>query len=184
MLNISAQITPNPNALKFVVDKQIIPQKALDFPFADSAKGSPLVEQLWAIDGVCGVMVGPYFVTVNKTNDTDWAKLVEPVTDVIKTVLDSDIAPISQEKLDSLNSGPSEDDEIVQKIKAILDNEIRPAIAMDGGDVSFESYDDGVVALQLQGACSSCPSSVLTLKMGIENRLREEIPEIKEIIQV
>lgn len=182
-VTISAQITPNPNTLKFVLDCLIIQAGSINFISAESAKGSPLAEKLYALEGVQGVMVGPNFVSVTKTYSHDWSQLAAPVTETIQTVLIEEETPVdvSLAKKQSESSGKSE---IEHRIIEILDTEIRPAVAMDGGDIQFYSYEDGVVSLHLQGACSSCPSSTMTLKLGIENRLKEEFPEIVEVIQV
>ncbi len=183
-VTISAQITPNPNTLKFVLDRLILQAGSINFTTVESAKGSPLAEQLYALSGVNGVMVGPNFVSVTKGFNTDWSTLAAPVTDVIQTVLTTVEKPVDDTLAQRESQSSSSDSAIERRIKEILDDEIRPAVAMDGGDIQFYSYEDGVVSLHLQGACSSCPSSTMTLKMGIENRLKEEIPEIVEVVQI
>lgn len=182
-LNISAQITPNPNTLKFVLNKIIIPNGSIDFSTEDRAKNSPIAENLFKIDGVVGVMVGVNFVSVSKSYTVDWASLAEPVTDTIKSTFENNTVLVNPDLLQKMQESAGADT-IEARIREILDQEIRPAVAMDGGDIVFEGYEDGIVSLHLQGACSSCPSSTLTLKMGIENRLKEEFPEIVEVIQV
>ena len=181
-VTISAQITPNPNTLKFVLNKILMNTGSIDFNTPDKAKGSPLVEKLYAIDGVVGVLIGTNFVSISKTTTIDWAHVAQPITDVLKTVLSTEGPYLDDAVLASRHSDSVS--EIEQKIKDILDTEIRPAVAMDGGDVVFYGYDNGIVSLHLQGACSTCPSATLTLKLGIENRLKQEFPEIQEVIQV
>ncbi len=179
-IEVSAQLTPNPNTLKFMVNKTLIEKGSVDFPVREKAKGSPLPEALFDISGVTGVFVGKDFVSVSKPQDVNWPALIEPITATIKKLLETDSKWIA----DTIEPVVSHDSEVVQKIKQILDEEIRPAVAMDGGDITFHGYENGIVTLYLQGACSSCPASTMTLKMGVENRLKEEIPEIKEVVQI
>jgi len=181
-LHVSAQVTPNPDTLKFLVDQQLVESGVFNFTSKEATAGSVLPNELFNIVGVSGVMVASNFVSVSKITDVNWTDLIEPVIETIKRVLASGEPVIDQEAATAHQSGS--DSESEKRIKEILDAEIRPAVAMDGGDVVFESYQDGVLALSLQGACSSCPSATLTLKMGIENRLKEEIAELQEVIQV
>ena len=182
-VNISAQVTPNPNTLKFVVDRPIVKEGTFNFTSYEKSKGSFLPEQMFNIHGVVGVMVGSNFVSITKTVSTDWSNIAEPVTAVIQMAFDSG-ATLVDESAATQHGASTGDSATAQRIKEILDSEIRPAVAMDGGDITFHSYEDGVLTVHMQGACSSCPSSVVTLRMGIENRLREEIPELKEIVQI
>lgn len=179
-LQISAEVTPNPNTLKFVVNRNLLEHGSVDFPDKEKAKESPVASQLFELDSVNGVFIGTNFITVTKSPEADWNQMVGPVADKIRTVLNSTSSVVAKAEVSSKESeGPIE-----QKIREILDREIRPAVAMDGGDITFLSYREGVVTLHLQGSCSSCPSSIMTLKMGVENRLRSEIPEVKEVVQV
>ena len=181
-LKITANVTPNPETLKFMLDQTLFESGVYNFTSKDDAKGSFMPESLFKIEGVVGVMVGASFVSVTKSNTVDWTTMIEPVIDAIKAAYNSDEKLIDEAFATA--HGESDDSEDVQKIKYILDSEIRPAVAMDGGDITFHSYEEGVLTLQLQGACSGCPSSTMTLKMGIENRLKEEIPTLKEVVQV
>jgi NFU1 iron-sulfur cluster scaffold homolog, mitochondrial len=177
-IQISAETTPNPNTLKFVVNRQLLKSGGVDFPDKEKAKGSPLAVKLFEVASVRGVFVGTNFITVTKSEDIPWKDLALNVTDLIRESLQSGLhvdEEIIHEQKDM--------DPIERKVRDILDREIRPAVAMDGGDILFKRYIDGVVTLHLRGSCSSCPSSVMTLKMGVENRLRSVIPEIKEVIQ-
>jgi Fe-S cluster biogenesis protein NfuA len=182
-INISAQVTPNPDTLKFMVEKTMVETGTYNFVSKEDAKGSYLPESLFGINGVEGVMVGAHFISVTKNSKIEWVELVESITDLIKEILISgnDLIDASGE-VQHEESGTAS--AIETKIKHILDTEIRPAVAMDGGDITFHSYVDGILTLHLQGACSSCPASTMTLKMGIENRLKEDIPELVEVIQV
>ena len=183
MVNISAQITPNPDTLKFVVDRILLEYGSIDFSNREKAATSPLVLKLYGIDGVKAIMVGTNFVSVTKSNTVDWTTLAEPVISTLQKELDSGETGVDVSLLTASITSEGGSD-IEARIREILDNEIRPAVAMDGGDITFHSYEDGVVMLRLQGACSSCPSSTFTLKMGIETRLREEFPEIREVVQI
>ncbi len=181
-VTISAQITPNPNTLKFVLNKILLESGSLDFATPQQAQGSPVVEALYGIDGVEGVLVGTNFISISKSFSIDWATLAEPITDTLQRLLSGDGPYVNPDLLQTMGNHSGSD--IEKRIKEILDTEIRPAVAMDGGDIVFYGYEDGVVSLHLQGACSTCPSSTLTLKLGIENRLREELPEIREVVQI
>ncbi len=180
-LTISAQITPNPHTLKFMLSQLLIESGSIDFTNPEKAATSPLAKALFEINGVTGVLIGVNFVSVSKSTQVDWASLAEPITTTLKSVIGQGGTLVDTSLLSSNAHGNSE---IETRIKEILDQEIRPAVAMDGGDIIFYGYEDGIVSLHLQGACSSCPSATLTLKMGIENRLKEEFSEIVGVIEV
>ncbi|NBX76836.1 MAG: NifU family protein [Proteobacteria bacterium] len=186
-VQISLEFTPNPNTLKFVVSTRFMERGAANFLSINEAQGkSPLAESLFKVPGVSAVMIGPNFITITKAVDGDWDVVAEQVPQTIEKHLQSSSPVFSP---DFNPAGPStissnpEDQEIEKKIREILDNEIRPAVAMDGGDITFGKYENGVVYLSLQGACSSCPSSTATLKIGVETRIKELIPEVKEVVQ-
>ena len=187
-VEITAEITPNPNTLKFNVNKTLIASGSLNYPDKEKAKGSLLAEKLFEIENVIGVMVGQDFITITKTPAADWKPMVPTLTERIKSILSQDQplfpkgAPAAGIAAGAATAGDTGD--IEKKIQEVLDKEIRPAVAMDGGDIIFYGYRDGVVTLHLQGSCSSCPSSIMTLKMGVENRLRSLIPEVREVVQV
>ena len=182
-IQITAEMTPNPNTLKFNIDRTVVESGAYDFPNRESAKDSYLANQLFEIPGVTGIYVAPNFITVTKTVDTAWQALVPPTIEKMKAALNSGEKLVSEAAKPSTNNAAG-DGEVEQKIRQILDEEIRPAVARDGGDIVFYGYKDGVVTLHLQGACSSCPSSIMTLKMGVEHRLKQSIPEIRDVVQV
>lgn len=179
-IHIHPEPTPNPMSMKLVTNQRLLERGALDFPRQELADGSPLAEKLFQIPGVAGVFIGSDFVTITKNEFGGWNNIVDLAIDGIRTHL-TDGLPVASEAL-AAQSGDL--DEISQKISAVIDAEIRPAVAMDGGDVQFVAFRDGIVHLQLRGSCSSCPSSSMTLKMGIERRLKEEFPEIASVEQM
>ncbi len=185
-IHITAEITPNPNTLKFNTDRTLIESGSLNFPDREKAKGSLLPETLFKIENVLGVMVGPNFVTVTKMPQAGWNAMAEPIIHSIRSLLSSNqpLFSTSSQAAPSADGHAAGNGDIEMKIRHILDSEIRPAVAMDGGDIVFCGYENGIVTLHLQGSCSSCPSSVMTLKMGVENRLKSLIPEVREVVQV
>lgn len=178
---VSLEFTPNPNTLKYVVNRDLV-RKTVNFSKpADADLRSPLAAKLFAIPGISNVMIGRNFVTVSKTEEGDWDVVHKGASSTIEKHLAANELVV-EESADEASSENSS--EVEAKIKEILDNEIRPAVAMDGGDITFDRYEDGIVYLHLQGACSGCPGAAMTLKMGVENRLREAIPEIVEVVSV
>jgi Fe-S cluster biogenesis protein NfuA len=183
-VSISLEFTPNPNTLKYVVDRVLLDKGAANFATAESAAAkSPLAQKLFAVPGVAGVMIGKNFVTVTKGPEGDWESLNRGVNDTIYDHLSKDL-PVVDASVDTAAPTGQGTGSVEDKIRAILDADIRPAVAMDGGDITFERFEDGVVYLYMQGSCAGCPSSTATLKMGIENRLREAIPEVKEVVSI
>ena len=183
---VSLEFTPNPNTLKYIVNRSLLSQGAANFTSAEAAKNSsPLATRLFEVPGVVGVMVGRDFVTVTKGAGGDWETLNRMSTDIIKDHLGQELPVVTGEvstgHTASTTPGGSE---VENRIRQILDDQIRPAVAMDGGDITLDRYEDGVVYLQLQGSCSGCPSSTATLKMGIETRLKQAIPEVREVVSV
>jgi len=175
-----AERTPNPNSVKWVLSQALAEGGVgAHFPEAVPDEVSPLAARLFAVDGVVGVFVAGNFVTVTKREDVEWADLAQGVVDAIKAFVASD-EPAFGPAFEAPDEGPEEG--IAGRIRTILESEVRPAVAQDGGDIIFAGYRDGVVEVYLQGSCSGCPSSTLTLKMGIEERLRQEIPEVREVV--
>ena len=184
-VEITAVPTPNPNTVKFLINRIFLEKGSIDFSTIESAKGSLLAEKLFEIKGVSSVFIGSNFISISKNKDAGWEEVLDPATKYLKILLaDHSLELIAPELIEKAQVQIHDDSDTVRKIKEILDQEIRPAIAMDGGDCQFHSFENGIVRLQLQGACSTCPSSVMTLKMGIENRLKEEIPEVEEVVQI
>jgi Fe-S cluster biogenesis protein NfuA len=176
---IQTEQTPNPATLKFLPGVAVAPAGTADFADAAAAERSPLALALFDIEGVSRVFFGADFITVSKTPDRDWYVL-KP--EILGAIMDhfTQGRPVLLAS-DEAAEEAGEDSEIVAQIKELLDTRVRPAVAMDGGDIVFRRYEEGVVYLHMQGACSGCPSSTATLKMGIENMLRHYIPEISEV---
>jgi Fe-S cluster biogenesis protein NfuA len=180
---IQTEQTPNPATLKFLPGREVLGQGSANFPDAAAAQGaSPLAEKLFEIDGVTGVFFGADFLTITKADDRDWY-LLKP--SILGTIMEHFTAgrPVMADAGGATGQSTvnDDDDEIVVQIKELLDTRVRPAVAQDGGDILFDGYENGVVFLHLQGACSGCPSSTMTLKAGIENMLRHYIPEVQEV---
>ena len=176
---IQTEDTPNPATLKFIPGVDVLPGNTAEFDSVDAAKPSPLASRLLRIDGVQSVFLGGDFVSITKADNTEWFALKPSILAGIMEHFASGLPVMEAEK--NTDSEPSDDDEVVQQIKHLLDTRVRPAVAMDGGDITFHSFNDGIVTLQMRGACSGCPSSTATLKMGIENMLRHYIPEVIEV---
>ena len=185
-VSISLEFTPNPNTLKFVVNRSFLEKGAANFLSAASAADSPLATRLFGVSGVQAVMVGTNFVTITKSLQGSWDALADDIPKALQAHFQAGEAAFTAQWLREQENKRSQtpDTEVEKKIRDILDSEIRPAVAMDGGDIVFERFENGTVYLHLQGACSSCPSSIMTLKMGVETRLKEAIPEIVEVVQV
>jgi Fe-S cluster biogenesis protein NfuA len=179
---INLEFTPNPNTLKYSVNRTLVDKGARNFVRPqDAAQDSPLASKLFDVPGICGVMIGRDFVTVTKTEEGDWDVVHRSTSSILEAHLSQDLPVVTGEGSAAHKGGSSD---VENKIREILDNEIRPAVAMDGGDITFEKFEDGVVYLYLQGSCAGCPSSTATLKMGIEKRLQESIPEIREVVSI
>jgi Fe-S cluster biogenesis protein NfuA len=178
---IQTQDTPNPATLKFIPGVPVMAQGTADFPQADAAKKSPLARRLFQIDGISGVFLGADFVAVTKADSLDWFALKPAILAGIMEHYASGLPVVEADAAMDDPHSDSADSDTVQQIKQLLDTRVRPAVAMDGGDIVFQGYDDGVVTLQMRGACQGCPSSTATLKMGIENMLRHYIPEVREV---
>jgi Fe-S cluster biogenesis protein NfuA len=176
---IQTEQTPNPASLKFLPGCEVMLRGTAEFRAGDDVTASPLAERLFRVRGVTGVFLGRDFITVSKTDDTSWPALKPLVLGVIMELFTTGQPVMKDEHQTSASS--ENDSEIVQQIKELLETRIRPAVAADGGDIVFSAFEDGVVYLQMQGACAGCPSSTLTLKSGIENLLKHFIPEVNEV---
>jgi Fe-S cluster biogenesis protein NfuA len=177
-----AERTPNPNSIKWVLSSTVIADgNGAHFSEPPLAEQSPLAAALFGVPGVAGVFLGSNFLTVTKTDGAEWTDLAPPIVEGIKTWAGSE-EPALGESYQAPESG--DDDAIVTRIKQILEDDIRPFVAQDGGDITFAGFQDGVVEVYLQGACAGCPSSTITLKMGIESRLKEVIPEVREVVSL
>jgi Fe-S cluster biogenesis protein NfuA len=176
---IQTEPTPNPATLKFLPGRAVMAQGTANFTDAATAARSPLAQRLFALSGVTGVFLGADFITVSKGQGADWFELKPVVLGAIMEHFTTGAPVILGGDGDAL--ADEDEDEVVQQIKELLETRVRPAVAQDGGDILFHSYEDGVVYLHMQGSCSGCPSSTATLKAGIENMLRHYVPEVQEV---
>ena len=185
IISIYTEMTPNPETMKFVANKLLYPGKSIDFPDAESAKPSPLATELFAFPFIKAVFIASNFVTLTKTADTDWEDVIPSVRQFLKDYLEEGKAVVNEDEIvaiknESSNVVLSDDDDVVKRIKELLENYVKPAVEMDGGAIQFKSYNDGVVNLMMQGSCSGCPSSMITFTAGIEGMMKRKIPEVKE----
>ena len=179
---IQTESTPNPATLKFLPGQTVLELGTADFPNAEAGAKSPLAHRIFAVSGVTGVFFGTDFVTVTKAEASEWDHIKPAILGAIMEHYQSGAAVMSGEAAAGGHAEHTgEDGDIVRQIKELLDTRVRPAVAQDGGDITFHGFDRGIVYLHMQGACAGCPSSTLTLKMGIENLLRHYIPEVLEV---
>lgn len=179
---IQTEPTPNPATLKFLPGQPVMEKGTADFRTAGEGKNSPLAKGLFAVDGVRAVFLGTDFITVTKDDTRDWQALKPHVLAAIMDHYLSGLPAVTAtaEKKQDV-SGESD---VVKQIRELIEERVRPAVAQDGGDITFDRFEDGVVYLELRGSCAGCPSSTATLKSGIENMLRHYIPEVTEVRQV
>jgi Fe-S cluster biogenesis protein NfuA len=180
------EATPNPQAMKFVITDRRIAEESVNFPDPASSARSPLARKLFGFPWAAGVFIGPNFITVTKQEWVKWEVLADPLAELIEEHLARGEAILLPAATGDGTDGDADADDspVVRQIKKILEMEIRPAVAMDGGDITFAKFENGRVYLHMQGSCSGCPSAALTLKEGIEARLKSEIPEITEVVSV
>lgn len=186
IIEIYTEMTPNPESLKFVTNRHILPNFQLDFKTKELASGSQLAKTLFGIPFVNGVFVANNFVTITKNPEYDWFEITPELKDALKNFLQSGKKPVDdsllpKDILQEQNSAAANETPET-KIKDLLDKYVKPAVQMDGGHIEFKSFEQGIVTLSLQGACGSCPSSTLTLKSGIEGLLKRMVPEVEEVV--
>lgn len=187
VISIYTEMTPNPETMKFVANKLLYPGKSIDFPDVDSAKPSPLAMELFSFPFVKSVFIASNFVTLTKTAETDWDDVKPSIRQFLKEYLEEGKLVINEDEVTTVqqpgsNIVLSEDGDVVKRIKELLENYVKPAVEMDGGAIQFKKFEDGVVTLMLQGSCSGCPSSMITLKSGIEGMMKRMIPEVQEVV--
>lgn len=187
VISIYTEMTPNPETMKFVANKLLYPGKSIDFPDVDSASPSPLATELFGFPFIKAVFIASNFVTLTKTPETEWMDVTPSIRQFLKDYLEDGKPVINEDevvevKQESSNIVFADDDDVVKRIKEILENYVKPAVEMDGGAIQFKSYNDGIVNLTMQGSCSGCPSSMITLKAGIEGMMKRMIPEVKEVV--
>lgn len=176
---IQTETTPNPDAIKFIPGQPVAPGGSYDFRDTASADKSPLAQRLFKIAGVAGVYLGSDFVSVTKGEGDDWNTLKPRI---LAAIMDHYLSGLPAVDVAAQQVQSNEDDsEVVKQIRDIIEDRVRPAVAMDGGDIVFDRFEDGVVYLHMRGACQGCPSSTATLKSGIENMLKHFVPEVQEV---
>ena len=179
---IQVESTPNPLTLKFLPGRTVTKEGTIFYQNESEASNSPFAKRMFAIEGVNSVFFGSDFITITKDEDLDWQVLKPMVLGAITDHYDSDEETVIEtpdlKKSEELNEN---DSDIVKQIKELLDTRVRPAVAMDGGDIVYKKFEKGIVYLHMQGACAGCPSSTATLKMGIENMLKHYVPEVIEV---
>ncbi|MCF8495071.1 MAG: NifU family protein [Alphaproteobacteria bacterium] len=180
---IQTQATPNPATVKFLPGRDVLAHGTAEFKSPESAARSPLAQRLFALQGVTGVFFGGDFVSVSKAGDTDWSMLKPMVLAALMEhfSLDRPVMLDTPTPTTPENSDNGPDSPLIAQIRELIETRVRPAVMMDGGDIVFESFEDGIVYLRMQGACSGCPSSTMTLKSGIENMLKHYVPEVLEV---
>lgn len=188
VISIYTEMTPNPETMKFVANKLLYPGKSIDFADEAQAAPSPLAKELFSFPFIKSVFIASNFVTLTKTAETaDWQDVIPPIKEFLKEYLENGGMVVNEDeaakiKQEASNTVSADDDDIVKRVKELLENYVKPAVEMDGGAIQFKSYNDGVVNLMLQGSCSGCPSSMITLKAGIEGMMKRMIPEVKEVV--
>jgi len=186
IISIYTEMTPNPETMKFVANKLLYPGKSIDFPDVEKAKPSPLAIELFGFPFIKSVFIASNFVTLTKITDTDWNDVIPSIRQFLKEYLEEGKPVIIEEEIviekSDGNAIGADDNDVVKRIKELLENYVKPAVEMDGGAIQFRSYQEGVVNLMLQGSCSGCPSSMITLKAGIEGMMKRMIPEVKEVV--
>jgi len=174
---VQTEVTPNPNSLKFLPGKAVSPNESFEVTKKNKTNNE-LVRNLLSINGVEGIFLGGDFITINKYDDIEWEEIKHIVISLINDFYSSGKESVIE---NDLQEGLENLEEIEKKIVQILNEKIRPAVAKDGGDIKFKEFKNGVVKVQLQGSCSGCPSSTMTLKQGVQNLLCHYIPEVKQV---
>lgn len=185
MSEVIYEATPNPQAMRFiVVSQEPIADRTQDFKPESSYALSPLAQKLFGFPWCSGVLISPHSVTITKEEWVDWETLADPLAQIIREHIENKEKVLLPPSSTPSTSPSFATDPISKKIHEIIENEIRPAVAMDGGDILFKEFKEGVVYLHMVGACAGCPSSTFTLKEGIETRLKEQVPEVQEVVSI
>ena len=191
-VSIYAEASPNPESMKFVLNSQLrVDGVSVDYPNLEAAANSPLAQELFNFDYVGRVFIAQNFVTITKTSEHQWAQLIPELRTFLKSYVEAagpifTVDPAAEQKAAQQAAATGDQSEAnqqtSQKIIDLLDNYVRPAVEQDGGNITFKSYQDGIVTVNLQGSCSGCPSATVTLKSGIENLLKRMVPEVREVV--
>lgn len=176
---IQTEATPNPATIKFLPGRSVLEKGVAEFKSVEDTAKAPLPRRLFQLQGVEGVFLGQDFISVTKAEDTDWSMLKPMVLGALMEHLSTGQPIVEMQAAEG--GAPVEEDEISAQIRELIETRVRPMVAMDGGDIEFERFEDGVVFLHMRGACAGCPSSTMTLKSGIENMLKHFIPEVEEV---
>ena len=188
IVSIYTEMTPNPSTMKFVANRLLYPGKSIDFQDETQATPSPLAKELFSFPFIKSVFIASNFITLTKTEEVeDWQDVIPSVKQFLKDYLEKGGIVVNEEevakvKQEATNTVSADDDDVVKRIKELLENYVKPAVEMDGGAIQFKSYSEGTVNLMMQGSCSGCPSSMITLKAGIEGMMKRMIPEVKEVV--
>lgn len=191
VVSVYAEANPNPESMKFVLSTILLPDGvSVDYPNVEAAGNSPFAQELFNFEYVARVFIASNFVTVTKSTDEQWVQLIPELRRFIKSYVEAGgpiflqdpVAEQTQAVTDATNELSGEDAVISHKVIDLLENYVRPAVEQDGGNITFKSYKDGVVTVNLQGSCSGCPSATITLKSGIENLLKRMVPEVTEVV--
>ena len=177
---VQTEVTPNPNSLKFLPGKLVSKAGSFEITRKDEINNE-LIRNLLSVNGVEGIFLGKDFISINKYDDTSWEDIKHIIISLINDFYSSGKESVIEK---SPQEGSEDLDELEKKIVKILDEKIRPAVAKDGGDIKFKEFKDGIVKVQLQGSCSGCPSSTMTLKQGVQNLLCHYLPEVKEVVAI
>ena len=185
VVTVYAESTPNPASMKFVLNSYLLLEGSVEFTSKEHSKECPLAVQLFSFSGISGVFITANFITVSKSTDIDWYELMPILREFIKSYMESgepafigEAEKVADPSIERTHSASA----IESKIIETLDEYIKPAVEQDGGAIHFKSFDEGIVTLVLKGSCNGCPSSSVTLKNGIENLLKQLIPEVKEVV--
>lgn len=183
---IYTEATPNPNTLKFVTNKALLLNDSIEFQTINETDEAPLAKALFGFKEITNVFITNNFVTITKTEDALWNEIMIPIKEFLKKYIDEGGVVLSENFIKptrtASNTIQEDDSDVEIRIKAALDKYVKPAVEMDGGNISFVKFEDGKLTLQLQGSCSGCPSSTVTLKQGIENLLKRFVPEVTEVV--
>ncbi len=183
--HIYTEATPNPASMKFMLNFMLLPDESMDFPDLASAANSPLAQSLFGMGYITRVFFSNNFITLTQDGSVEWHTVLPEVKGFIKNYF-AEERPVFSENQPSVVVEANNDTEVVKKIKGILDEYIKPAVEMDGGAIQYQSFNesDGVLQVLLQGSCSGCPSSMVTLKAGIQNLMQRMLPQVKEVVAV
>ena len=188
IVSIYTEMTPNPETMKFVANKLLYPGKRIDIADESLAIASTLAKELFSFPFIKSVFIASNFITLTKTTENeDWQDVIPTIKTFLKEFLEAGGVVVNEEEIakikqEATNTVHADDDDVVKRVKELLENYVKPAVEMDGGAIQFKSYNDGIVNLMLQGSCSGCPSSMVTLKAGIEGMMKRMIPEVKEVV--